>query len=71
MKGSLFFTKASMRFYQLSRAEMENSAATLFDAIGSGAVKPFIGQTYALADAAQAHIDVWDGKTTGSTVLTI
>ncbi|MBT3810133.1 MAG: quinone oxidoreductase, partial [Rhodospirillaceae bacterium] len=71
VKGSLFFTKASMRFYQLSRAELENSAATLFDAIGSGAVKPFIGQTYALADAAQAHIDVWDGKTTGSTVLSV
>ena len=71
VKGSLFFTKASMRFYQLTRAELENSAATLFDAIATGAVKPFIGQTYALVDAAQAHIDVWDGKTTGSTVLMV
>ena len=71
VKGSLFFTKASMRFYQLTRQELDDSAATLFAAIAAGEIKPVIGQTYALENAAQAQIDVWDGKTTGSTVLTV
>ncbi|MEP4885923.1 MAG: quinone oxidoreductase [Alphaproteobacteria bacterium] len=71
VKGSLFFTKASMRFYQLNRQELDDSAATLFAAIAAGDIKPVIGQTYALQDAAQAQTDVWDGKTTGSTLLTV
>ena len=71
VKGSLFFTKASMRFYQLTRQELDDSAATLFGALAAGDIKPNIGQTYKLEDAAQAQIDVWEGKTTGSTVLTV
>ncbi|MEL0143252.1 MAG: quinone oxidoreductase [Alphaproteobacteria bacterium] len=71
VKGSLFFTKASMRFYQLSRQELDDSAATLFAAIAAGDVKPVIGQRYKLEDAAQAHADVAAGKTTGSTVFTL
>jgi len=71
VKGSLFFTKASMRFYQLTRQELDDSAATLFAAIAAGDVKPVIGQRYKLEDAAQAHADVAAGKTTGSTVFTI
>ena len=71
VKGSLFFTKASMRFYQLSRAELEASAATLFDAIAAGDVKTVIGQRYKLEDVAMAHTDVAEGRTTGSTVFTI
>jgi len=71
VKGSLFFTKASMRFYQQTRQDLENSAASLFAVMASGAVKPVIGQRYALADAAQAHIDVAERRTTGSTVLTL
>jgi len=71
VKGSLFFTKASMRFYQLTRQELDDSAATLFAAIAAGDVKPVIGQRYKLEDAAQAHADVSAGKTTGSTVFTL
>ena len=71
VKGSLFFTKASMRFYQLSRQELDDSAATLFAAIAAGDVKPVIGQRYNLEDAAQAHADVAAGNTTGSTVFTL
>lgn len=69
VKGSLFFTKASMRFYQQTRQELDNSSAALFDVMASGAVTPVIGQRYALADAAQAHIDVAERRTTGSTVF--
>ena len=45
------------------------SAKELFEVVQSGAVKIEIGQTYALADAAQAHRDLEARKTTGSTVL--
>jgi NADPH2:quinone reductase len=71
MHGSLFFTKASMRYYHLTRQQVENAAAALFEVMAAGAVKPVIGQTYALADAAQAQIDIMERRTTGSTVLTL
>ncbi len=71
MKGSLFFTKASMRYYQLSRQDLENAAAALFAVMDKGAVKTVIGQRYKLEDAAQAQIDVMERRTTGSTVLTL
>ena len=71
VRGSLFFTKASMRFYQLNRQELEDSATSLFNIISRGAVRPFIGQRYKLADSAQAHKDVAERLTVGSTILTI
>ena len=71
VRGSLFFTKASMRFYQLNRQELEDSATSLFNIISRGAVTPFIGQRYKLADAAWAHKDVAKRLTVGSTILTI
>jgi NADPH2:quinone reductase len=69
MHGSVFFTKASMRYYHLTRQEIEASAASLFDVMAKGAVKSIIGQRYKLTDAAQAQIDVMAHKTTGSTVI--
>lgn len=69
MHGSVFFTKASMRYYHLTREDVENAAAALFDVMASGAVKSVIGQRYDLADAAQAQIDVMERRTTGSTVI--
>tara|TARA_A100001037_G_scaffold166067_1_gene149414 strand:- start:498 stop:1478 length:981 start_codon:yes stop_codon:yes gene_type:complete len=71
VKGSLIFTKASMRFYQLTREELEGSAATLFTALAAGDVKTVIGQRYSLDHVATAHTDVAEGRTTGSTVFTI
>lgn len=71
MHGSVFFTKASMRYYHLTRQEVDNAAAALFDVMAKGAVKTVIGQRYALTDAAQAQIDVMERRTTGSTVLTL
>ncbi len=69
MHGSLFFTKASMRYYHLTRGDLDNAAAALFEVMARGAVKTVIGQRYALADAAQAQIDVMERRTTGSTVI--
>ncbi|MCQ0987701.1 quinone oxidoreductase family protein [Jiella marina] len=70
-KGSLFCTRPSLFGYVTNREELEASAAALFDVIASGAVKITIGQTYPLAEAAQAHRDLEGRKTTGASILTI
>jgi NADPH2:quinone reductase len=68
-RGSLFITRPSLFSYAASRPELESMAADLFGMVSSGKVKIDIRQTYALADAAQAHIDLEARKTTGCTVL--
>lgn len=68
-KGSLFATRPTLFNYIAKRADLEKSAAELFDVVGSGAVKIEINQTYALKDAGKAHEDLEGRKTTGTTVL--
>jgi NADPH2:quinone reductase len=68
-KGSLFFTRPTIMTYTAKEEDLRASAAALFDVVESGAVKIEVNQTYALADAAQAHVDLEARKTTGSTVL--
>ena len=68
-KGSLYLTRPTLFGYIASRAELEESAAALFEVVRSGAVKIRINQRYPLAEAAQAHADLEGRKTTGTTVL--
>jgi NADPH2:quinone reductase len=68
-KGSLFLTRPTLVNYIASREDLIDNSNELFDVVRSGAVKVEIGQTYALQDAAQAHRDLENRKTTGSTVL--
>jgi len=68
-KGSLFLTRPTLFHYTADRQELLDTAADLFAQMTSGKVKPTIGQTYRLADAAQAHRDLEARKTTGSMVL--
>ena len=70
-KGSLFLTRPTLFHYTADRQELLDTAADLFAQMTSGKVKPTIGQTYRLADAAQAHRDLEARKTTGSTILTV
>ena len=46
-------------------------AKDLFDVISKGVVKIEINQKYPLSDAKQAHIDIEERKTTGSTILIV
>ncbi len=55
--------------YTASREDLVASANALFDVVASGKVRIEIHTRYALKDAAQAHRDLADRKTTGSTVL--
>jgi NADPH2:quinone reductase len=68
-KGSIFLTRPTLAHYTATRDELETAAFGLFDAVTSGKVKIDIGQSYPLANAAQAHSDLEARKTTGSTVL--
>jgi NADPH2:quinone reductase len=68
-KGSLFITRPTVANYTGKRSELEALGGELFDVVGAGKVRIEINQTYALADAAQAHRDLEARKTTGSTIL--
>lgn len=68
-KGSLFATRPTLFTYIAGRDELVDSAAMLFEVIGSGAVKIRINQRYELAQAARAHADLEARKTTGATIL--
>jgi len=68
-KGSLFITRPTLAHYTSKRSELVALGDELFDVVLSGKVKIEVNQTYALADAAQAHRDLEARKTTGSTIL--
>ena len=67
--GSLFITRPTLAHYSASRADLLGMADELFDIVSSGKVKIEIGQVYPLKDAATAHTDLSNRKTTGATVL--
>ena len=69
-RGSLFITRPALMDYMAKREDLEAAAASLFGVVGSGTVKIDVRQRYALADVAQAHIDLEARKTTGSSILT-
>jgi NADPH2:quinone reductase len=68
-KGSLFLTRPTLATYTAKRSDLERTASSLFDVVGSGAVKIAVNQTFSLKDAPAAHIALETRKTTGSTVL--
>jgi NADPH:quinone reductase len=68
-KGSLYLTRPTLATYAARREDLLESARALFDVVLAGDVKVRIGQTFALADAAEAHRALEGRRTTGSTVL--
>ena len=68
-KGSLFLTRPSLMHYTANREDLLAHAEDLFAVITAGVVKIKIKQEYALQDAAQAHRDLENRKTTGSSIL--
>ena len=51
----LFFTRPSIAHYTVTRKELEDSAATVFNAIISGKIKVEIFKRYKLTEARKAH----------------
>ncbi|MHA7820923.1 MAG: quinone oxidoreductase family protein [Erythrobacter sp.] len=68
-KGSVFVTRPTLFHYYATPEDREEGMARVWEMIASGKVEVSIGQTYPLAEAAQAHRDLEARKTTGSTVL--
>ncbi|MFA5632242.1 MAG: quinone oxidoreductase [Porticoccaceae bacterium] len=68
-KGSLFLTRPTGAHYFATRQATLRAADALFNAIARGAIKPYIGQRFPLADAAAAHRALEGRATLGSTLL--
>jgi NADPH2:quinone reductase len=68
-KGSLYVTRPTLNTYTAKRDDLVATAADLFEIVKSGKVTIGVNQTFALKDAAQAHIALEGRRTTGSTVL--
>jgi NADPH2:quinone reductase len=67
--GSLVLTRPTLYDYVADTAELDTAAEALFAALRAGAVKPEIGQRFALKDAADAHRALEARATIGSTLL--
>jgi NADPH2:quinone reductase len=67
--GSLFVTRPRMGDYYVTAEERQAGTARLLDLIIAGALRPEIGQRFALEDVAEAHRRLEAGETQGSTVL--
>lgn len=68
-RGSLYLTRPSLFSYVATREALAAAARELFAMVKSRKVRIRIGQTYPLAEVAQAHRDLEARRTTGSTVL--
>ena len=68
-KGSLTYTRTSMRHFTSTRQDLEATAGELFAMIEKGYVGIEINQTYPLKDAARAHQDIEERRNTGSSIL--
>lgn len=69
LRGSLYMTRPSLMAHTGNRKTLLSMAKTLFKMVKDGDIRINIDQTYALADAAQAHRDLEARRTTGSTIL--
>jgi len=68
-KGSLWVTRPAMMHYILPRAHMLEMADEVFQMVLKGHIRSEASQTFALADAAQAHRALESRQTVGATVL--
>jgi NADPH:quinone reductase len=69
VKGSLFLTRPAMVHYATPRSHMLSMAQELFGLVLAGKIASEPKQTFALADAAEAHRALESRKTVGATVL--
>ena len=70
-KGSLFVARPTLFDYYVTPEERQAGIERLYAMLRSGAIRPEIGQTFALEDAADAHRALEAGETRGSTILTV
>jgi len=69
VKGSIFITRPSLVHYIATRDELLMRSADVLGWIADGTLKLRIEHIYSLKDAAQAHRDLEDRKTTGKLLI--
>jgi NADPH2:quinone reductase len=69
VKGSIWMTRPAMIHYATPRSHMLEMARELFDHVLAGRILGEPKQSFALADAADAHRALESRRTTGATVL--
>jgi NADPH2:quinone reductase len=67
--GSLYVSRPTLFDYVATAEDLANTAQRLFDRMARGIISAQIGQSFALADAADAHRALEGRQTTGSTIL--
>ncbi len=68
-KGSLYVTRPTLFHYTMTPEDLRETAADLFEVVGSGAVAVHIKQTYPLKEARRAHEELEARRTTGAGLL--
>ncbi len=68
-KGSLYVTRPTLFSYTSTDKDFAATARDVVNIVKSGKVKIPVNQSYKLSEAAQAHRDLQDRKTAGTTVL--
>jgi NADPH:quinone reductase len=69
--GSVFFSRPTFGHFARTHGELAGRATEVFDAILDGSLHVRVSNTYPLAEAAQAHIDLEARKTTGKSLLLV
>lgn len=68
-KGGLFFTRPSLNHYTRNREELLSRANDVLGWAADGSLRVRIGETFPLAEAAEAHRRLAGRKTTGKVLL--
>ena len=69
VRGSLFLTRPTLVDYIVTRQELVERSAAVFEMVERGELHVRIGAVYPLQEAAQAHRDLEARKTTGKLLL--
>ena len=64
-------TICGMTLFNVTGAQLQEIHADLIGGLQSGQLRPIIGQTFDLADAASSHVAVMEGESHGKIVLSI
>ena len=68
-KGSLFLTRPSLAAHTATAEEYQSRAQDVLSAVSNGILTPRIWKSYALAEVAQAHTDLEQGRSQGAIIL--
>lgn len=68
-KGSLNFTRTSLRHFISPQEELQATAADLFDVVEKGHIRIAVNHVYPLSETSRAHRDIEESRNTGSTIL--